>query len=73
LESIPWAGTKVCHVAPADRSLAWLSSQRLYQLLNETYSETYSQPLEFWSGTHTEELGKRLKELKGIVTLKEDQ
>ena len=33
----------------ADRSLAWLSSERLYQQLTETDADTYTQ---LKSGTH---------------------
>jgi hypothetical protein len=29
-----------------DRSLAWLSSERLYQQLTETDADTYRQPLD---------------------------
>lgn len=34
-----------CHVVLEDRSLAWLSSERLYQQLTETIAYNYSQPL----------------------------
>lgn len=34
-----------CHVVLPDRSLAWLSSERLYQQLTEANEDTYSQPL----------------------------
>ena len=40
----------------ADRRLAWLSSERLYQQLTETDADTYSQPMiRLKSGTPMEE------------------
>lgn len=54
----------------ADRSPAWLSSERLYQQLTETDEDTHSQPLKdtySQPGTHMEE-SEGLKELKGTAT-----
>jgi len=49
----------------ADRSLAWLSSERLYQQLTETNAVIYLHPtIKLRLGTNTEEL-EGLKELKG--------
>ena len=47
----------------ADRSLVWLSSERLCQYLTKTDADTHSPE------TPMEELGEELKELKGIATL----
>ena len=50
----------------ADRSLAWLSSERLYQQLTETMQ---IQPtIRLRSGSPMEDLGEGLKELKGMIT-----
>ena len=50
----------------ADRSLVWLSSERLCQLLTKTEKDTVN----LWTKPRTpmEELGEGLKELRGIVT-----
>ena len=45
----------------ADRNLAWLSSERLYQQLTETDADAES-------GTPMEELREGLKGLKGAAT-----
>ena len=55
LGSIPCSGTKPwhyywCHVVLADRSLAWLSSERLYQQLTEPDEDTYTQILDGGQG-----------------------
>ena len=52
LGSTPWMGTKPwhyywCYVVLADRSLQWLSSERLYQQLTETDVDIYTQPLDW--------------------------
>jgi hypothetical protein len=76
--SISWASTKPwqyywCYVVLADRSLAWLSSERLYQQLTETDEDTYSPALDWDRGMSMEELEEGLKEQKGMATPKEDQ
>jgi hypothetical protein len=52
----------------ADRSLACLSSERLYHHLTETNADTYSQPLD-WTPMEKEEL----KEMKRIATPYQEQ
>ena len=55
----------------ADRSLAWLPSERLYLAADRC---RYEQPNIGWTlGTLMEELGEGLKALKGIGTPQEDQ
>ena len=56
-------------VVLADRSLAWLSSERLYQQLTETDADTIELRLE----NPLEESEEGLKELKGIGTPLEEQ
>jgi hypothetical protein len=50
----------------AERSLAWLYSERLYQQLNKTDADT----AKHWTEVRTpmEELEEGLKELKGMET-----
>ena len=55
----------LCYVA--DKSLAWLYSDRLYEQLTET--DTHCQPLESLEVMYAmEELGAELKVLKGKAT-----
>jgi hypothetical protein len=53
----------------ADRSLVWLSSEKLYQQLTETDADTLEPTIGLRSGTPTKELGEGLKELKRMATL----
>jgi hypothetical protein len=53
----------------ADKSLAWLSSERIYQQMTETDADTYSQPtIRLKTGTPMEKFGEGLKQLKGMAT-----
>jgi hypothetical protein len=52
-----------------DRSLAWLSSERLYQQLTKADAFTQQTIIELNSGIPIEELGEGLKKLKGFATL----
>lgn len=56
----------------ADRSLALLSSESLYQQLIETDANTYSKTLGLKSGTPVKGSGEGLKELKEVATPYED-
>ena len=58
----------------ADRNLARLSSERLYQQLTETDAYIYlHSTIGLRSGTPVEELGEGLKVLKEMTTSWEDQ
>jgi hypothetical protein len=56
----------------ADRSLAWLFSDRVYKHPNETDTDTFSQPL-IEVETNKEELEEELKQLKKIATPWEEE
>ena len=71
--SIPYTTTKPRHYCGcwevlADRSLIWLSPERLCQSLTNTEADAHSQP-----GPPMEELEKGLKELKGFTIPYEEQ
>ena len=73
LGSIPCAGNKPWHyywyhVVLADRSLAWLFSERFYQQLTETNADTYGQTTGLRLGTPMEDLVEGLKEVNDMVT-----
>jgi len=56
----------------ADRSLAWLSSERPYQQLTETDAERDPSPtIAVRSGTPMEELGERIEGTEGDGNLTE--
>jgi hypothetical protein len=57
----------VCVKVLADKSLIWLSPERLCQSLTNTEEEAHSQPLDRAQGSSMEELEKELKELRGFV------
>ena len=52
------------YIVPADRRLAWLSSERFYQQMNETKADTHNIGLRF--GTHIEYFKEGVKELKRL-------
>jgi hypothetical protein len=52
----------------ADRSLIYLSPERLCQSLTYTDMDAHSQPLDLSTGSPVEELEKGLKEPNGFAT-----
>ena len=70
--SIPHTATKPghyggCQEVLTDRSLIWLSPERVCQNLTNTEEEACSQPLDWALVSPMEEMNKELKELRGFV------